>query len=142
MLSKELCERVIARAMKTGADYAEIYAEDKNVSSVSMIGGAVENSVSSRDRGVGVRVFKGTNYVYAYGNDITETGLNNLADKVAAAIGDAEAKGVDIVLEQKIFTPVCKILRPCFDVSLQKKIEDLKVGYFAAENYADEIVQV
>ncbi len=140
MLSKELCERVIARAMKTGADYAEIYAEDKNVSSVSMIGGAVENSVSSRDRGVGV--FKGTNYVYAYGNDITETGLNNLADKVAAAIGDAEAKGIDIVLEQKIFTPVCNILRPCFDVSLQKKIENLKVGYFAAENYADEIVQV
>ncbi len=128
--------------MKSGADYAEIYAEDKNTSSVSMIDGAVENSVSSRDRGVGVRVFTGTNYVYAYGNDISEQGLMSLADKVADAVGTAEAQSRDIVLEQKIFTPVCKILTPISGVELTKKIEDLKVGYFAAKNYAPEIKQV
>ncbi len=142
MISKELCEKIILRAMKTGADYAEIYAEDKTASSVSMIDGAVENSVSSRDRGVGIRVFKNTNYVYAYGNDISEKGLNGLADKVAAAVGECEKKQADIKLESKIFAPVCEILVPGSDILLTKKIEDLKIGYFAAKNYASQIVQV
>ncbi len=142
MLKKDLCEAVIERAMKSGADYAEIYAEDKTSSSVSMIDSVVENAVSNRDRGIGVRIFSGTNSVYVYGNDLTETGIYSLADKAADALGDCKKSGRSVKLNEKKFECVCRIVIPNSSVDAKRMAERLKLGYFAALDFSPEIKQI
>ena len=42
MISREICQRVLQKAVSTGADYAEIYAENTVNHSISMIASKVE----------------------------------------------------------------------------------------------------
>ena len=41
MIEQDVCQRVLGRAMSTGADFAEIYAEDKRSTSAGLDDGRV-----------------------------------------------------------------------------------------------------
>lgn len=143
MIAKNISEAVLKRAMKTGADFAEIYAEDTDNSTVSMIANAVESVTTSRKMGVGIRVFYGTNQIYAYGNDMSESALLALADKVAAACdGMGSVKNEDIVLTRQSFDTLCPERIPLLETAAKDKVAALKEMYFAAKDYDPEIVQV
>ena len=43
MISREICQRVLHKAVSTGADYAEIFAENTVNHNISMIAGKVES---------------------------------------------------------------------------------------------------
>ena len=104
MIQRSISEAVLKRAMASGADFAEIYAEDTEARSVSMIANAVDSVTTSRKIGVGIRIFSGTNSVYAYGNDLSESALYALADKVAAAAENVRgSEGLDFVLNKREF---------------------------------------
>ena len=142
MVEKRVSEAVLLKAMSTGADYAELYVEDMTSDSVSMIADCVDSANTSRDVGAGVRIFCGTNSVYAYGNGTDERSLMELASKVAAAAGTASSAGIDIVLKEVTFDPVCRARIPALDVEKSVRTDALKQAYFAAKEYSDEIVQV
>ncbi len=142
MVEKRVSEAVLARAMSTGADYAELYVEDNTQDSISMIADCVESANTSRDKGAGVRIFCGTNSVYAYGNGTDERSLLELADKAAAAAETAKRSNVDLVLKNVTFEPLCKAEIPSFSVDKKTKTDALKQAYFAAREYSADIVQV
>ena len=142
MLEKALCEEVLARAKKTGADFSEIYMSDDVNNNITYMDGKVEKSSSSRDRGVGIRILKGDKCVYAYGNDISRQGLLALADTVADAMGNSYVDVKDIVIKPKKIELINKILVPANTVDAKRKIDYLKRGYYSAKEYSDEIVQV
>ena len=43
MIAREICARVLQAAVSTGADYAEIFAENTQNNAISMIANRVEN---------------------------------------------------------------------------------------------------
>ena len=55
MLKKEVAQAVIAEALKTGGDFAEIFLEDRQNNNLSMLSGKVESVNSRRLHGAGVR---------------------------------------------------------------------------------------
>ena len=65
MISRALCEEVLAAAASTGADYAELFAEKTFNRSVSMLDSRVQQSNDNVVAGVGIRVFKGLRSVAA-----------------------------------------------------------------------------
>ncbi len=142
MVEKRVSEAVLLKAMSTGADYAELYVEDTTADGVSMIADCVDSASTSRSKGAGVRILCGTNSVYAYGNGTDEASLMALAGKVAAAAPAASSAGMDIVLRDVTFEPLCRAQVPVFDVDKKERVEALKQAYFAAKEYSDEIVQV
>ncbi|MSX56552.1 MAG: TldD/PmbA family protein, partial [Actinobacteria bacterium] len=85
MIDQDVLERVLAAAVRTGADFAEVYAEDKRSTSVAFDDGRVEQVTSGRDRGAGIRVIKGDTTGFAHTADLTETGLAAAAEAAAAA---------------------------------------------------------
>ncbi len=85
MLEAELVNRTLSVAMRTGADFAEIFAEDRRSSSAILDDGRVEEVVSGRDRGAGIRVVVGETTGFAHTADLTETGLAAAAGAAAAA---------------------------------------------------------
>lgn len=142
MIEKSLCESIISRILEYGADYAEIYADDKISENLSMISCKVENAMTSRTYGVGIRAIVGTNCVYAYGNDTSERGLYSIADKVCQALNTAKKARIDITLNDTVFETVCPVKIPPCGVSAKDRADYLKRGYFAAKDYSDEIAQV
>ena len=50
MIDADVLERVLAGAVRTGADFAEVYAEDKRSTSAGLDDGRVEQVSSGRDR--------------------------------------------------------------------------------------------
>ena len=87
MLSREVAERVLGRCLITGGDFAEIFEEDTINNSISILNGKVENSIGGRSYGIGIRIFKGLNSVYAYTNNNSLTSLLDTAYKAAFALG-------------------------------------------------------
>jgi Predicted Zn-dependent proteases and their inactivated homologs len=75
MLQAELLEAVLKRALAGGADFAEVYAERSRKRQMVVRSGRLEDALSGLDYGAGIRLFFGTEVVYAYTNDLTKEGL-------------------------------------------------------------------
>lgn len=86
MLNKKVIENVLYAALSNGGDFAEIFVEDKYNSSIRLVGGLIENNISGRDYGVGIRIFDEYNCIYAYTNDSTEDNLLKVAKEAASAL--------------------------------------------------------
>ena len=86
-------EATLARALRSGADYAELFAEDTLTNYLAMVDGRMEDALSTRIHGAGVRIFSGTRVLYAYTNDTSREGLLRVAGQVADALGEPGAEG-------------------------------------------------
>src|SRR5215207_2206810 len=85
LIEPDLIERTLQVALGTGAEFAEVYAEDKRSTSASLDDGRVEQVSSGRDRGAGIRVVKGETTGFAHTSDLSERGLLAAAEAAAAA---------------------------------------------------------
>ena len=56
MIARDICQRVLQKAVSTGADYAEIFAENTVNHSISMIADKVESIKDTVIAGAAVRV--------------------------------------------------------------------------------------
>src|SRR3954451_6860005 len=71
--------------MRSGGEFAEVYAEDKRSTSAGLDDGRVEQVTSGRDRGAGIRVVAGETTGFAHTSDLSERGLRDAAEAAAAA---------------------------------------------------------
>ena len=86
MLKQNVAQAVLAEALKTGGDFAEIFLEDRQNNNISMLSGKVQSVNSRRLHGAGVRVFNGVQGVYVYTNDTSLEGLLACARRAASAV--------------------------------------------------------
>lgn len=141
MISKEVCERVLYKAASTGADYAELFAENTLNHSINMIADRVDSINDTVIAGAAVRVYKGLRSVMATTVDTTEQGLLRCAEKAAEALGQGTA-ALSITLHERLFGDIHPIRVVPSSVSNAEKVALLKEGYFAAREYDDCIRQV
>jgi TldD protein len=85
LIDPGVIQRVLGAGLRTGADFSEVYVEDKRSSSANLDDGKVEQVTSGRDRGAGIRVVKGETTGYAHTADLSEGGLLAAAEAAAAA---------------------------------------------------------
>ena len=141
MISQELCRQVLEKALSTGGDFAELFAEQTMKHSIHMVDDKVDNIVDTVISGAAVRVYRGLRSVMASTVDKSEAGLLRCAEQAAEALGQGSAQ-IQIVLNETILTdrhPVA--IRPSA-ASNAEKIELLKEGYFAAREYHEAVRQV
>ena len=141
MISREICQRVLHKALSTGADYAEIFAENTVNHSLSMIASKVDSIKDTVIAGAAVRVYKGMRSVMASTVDTTEAGLLRCAESAAEALGQGSAQ-IDIVLKERLFGDIHPVKIVPSSVGNKEKVAILKEGYFAAKEYDESIVQV
>lgn len=141
MLEKSLVEKILNEALSTGGDFAEIFVEKKNNCGLFMIDGKIESSLSGRDFGIGIRIFKDLYSVYGYTNDMTEENLLKTARKIAEAVKGTRADITINLLKQDIKN-YNKIEIYPETVLKKNKIDIMRRGYIAAKEYDSEISQV
>ena len=102
MIARDVCQRVLRVAVSTGADYAEVFAENTVNHAINMVANRVEGVRDTVIAGAAVRVFKGLRSVMATTIDTSESGLIRCAEKAAEALGQGTAQ-IEIVLKERIF---------------------------------------
>ena len=141
MIPKGLCERVLQKAASTGADYAELFAENTLNHAVELVGGKVDSVHDAQIAGAAVRVFLGLRSVMATTVDTSEAGLLLCAQRAAEALAEGKAE-VSITLRERLFGDVHPIRVVPSSVSNADKAAILKEACAAASGYDPAIVQV
>ena len=142
MLDADLVNRTLAAAMRTGADFAEIFAEDRRSSSAILDDGRVEEVVSGRDRGAGIRVVAGDTTGFAHTADLSASGLASAASAASAAArrGGGGTKTVPVSALEAATR--LKVRIPPEDVPKSTKVALLTAADAAARSAGSAITQV
>ena len=97
MLEKAVLEKYLSLAMSSQADFAEIYEEKEINENISMRDGLVEDVDTEEIAGIGIRLYKGTQSVYAYSHASDEAAVLPMIEDLKAAIGTSD-KTVSVTL--------------------------------------------
>ncbi|MBP3217231.1 MAG: TldD/PmbA family protein [Lachnospiraceae bacterium] len=92
MLDQKTLEKYLSLCMDSAADFAEIYEELETKEIITMLNGRVENVNEAVTSGVGIRLLKGVQSVYAYSNETGEEAVLPLIRDLAAALGEGKAE--------------------------------------------------
>ena len=140
LVKSSIVNAVLDEALRTGGDYSELYLQDTEANTVSMVDGKVENANYQRKVGAGVRVLKGTRSAYAYSADTSEEALIACARAAASALKGTKECEAKTVAVDRIGASWAKI--PFSEIDNAKRIALLKRATNAAKAYSDEITQV
>ncbi|WP_062106892.1 TldD/PmbA family protein [Bacillus niameyensis] len=140
MINQSIIEDVLAAALSTGGDFAEVFAEDRFSNNITLHNGKIERSLSGRDAGVGIRVFNGFHSVHTYTTDFSKAGLLKAAKSAAQAIKGNDEKHLE-ALQNELYSPLHKIIQMPDSVKGQRKTAVMKKAYEIAKNYHSSIQQ-
>lgn len=141
MIPVELAKKVLARALSSGGDLAEIYVEDSTGLSLNLEDSKIENAVRGADRGAGVRVFFGNLVTYAFTDDLSEESLLNAAAVAsAAAKGSSKTQVIDLTYRKSPLE--FPVLKPLDSMSIAEKARILSEADVAARGYSTFVNQV
>ena len=101
MINKNQAIRILNSGLKTGADYAEIYIEEKDSFSVVVENGKVENSGIRHSYGAGIRLLNKLQSVYGYTNEVNEKSLTKLIENLSNSFHDKQVLSVDKLVTKK-----------------------------------------
>ncbi len=142
VIDQELIEQTLATALRTGADFAEVYAEDKRNTSVALDDGRIEQVTSGRDRGVGIRVIKGETSGFAHTSDLSADGLRAAASAAAAAASRDDGGVRTVALSERASQQVNAVDVYPDEVAKARKVELMQRVDDAARSAGSEVVQV
>ena len=101
MIEEAILARTLGSALRHGGDFAEVFAEDRRTAGARLDDGKVEEFVSGRERGAGIRVVRGDTTGFAHTADLSEAGLLEAAEAAAAAARGGGGGAREVVLERR-----------------------------------------
>jgi len=139
LLEKHLIEKIIATALATGGDFAEVYTEETVSGSIQTVGGLVEKANSRKIFGVGIRIAHKLQSVYGFSNSKNPEDLLKLASDLSKSFTD-EIKTKPTKLGELEVGKKHRVKISPLNVKQSEKVELLKKAYRAAKAY-DEVIQ-
>ena len=142
LVDPDVISRVLAKGRSTGAEFAEIFVEDKRSTSAGLDDNKVEQVNSGRDRGAGIRVIAGETTGFAHTSDLSERGLLAAAEAAAQAARQGDGGVHTIALQPLLRHPVNTVRTFPDTVAKATKVELLMRANDAARSLDSAIVQV
>jgi TldD protein len=142
VIEEPVLQRVLATALRTGGDFAEVFVEDKRTTGARLDDGRIEEVTSGRDRGAGIRVVAGDTTGFAHTADRSESGLRTAAEAAAAAAhaGGGGTRTIALTRQQAPRPHEVAILPS--DVPKARKVEVLRTADEVARSESGEVRQV
>ena len=141
MLSQNLIREALLKALSTGADYAEVYAEHTRQKSISLVSAKVDKIADAVISGVGIRIFKGTRCVAGSASSLDPAAVLACAARVADALSGTPESG-SVILRERLFGDIHPVRIVPAGVENAVKIDYVREACLAAQNYSQEISQV
>lgn len=140
MISKKQAIEILNAGLSTGADFAEIFIEDKNSSSIIVENGKTNSVQSKLSHGAGIRLLKDLQSVYGYTNDVTKKGLIELASSLSNSFKGERSITVENISAKKAKN-VHLSEKPYSELDSKEIIAYLKKGDDAMRQYDARIVR-
>ncbi|MFO7969518.1 MAG: TldD/PmbA family protein [Candidatus Izemoplasmatales bacterium] len=141
LLKQKLIENILDTALETGADFSEVFIERRNASTLQSVSGRLEKVNNSKSFGVGIRVAKDTQSVYAYTNSKNPDDLIQLAKDLSKSFNDEKLTKRTPLMELEVGKKHQAKIKPT-DVDLKDKVKLMKRSYKVASEYDEVIKQV
>lgn len=141
MLSQKIIREALVRALSTGADYAEVFAEHTQQKTINLVSAKVDKIADAVISGVGIRIFKGTRCVVGSASSLDDAAVLDCASRVADALQGVPEHG-DVLLRERIFGDIHPIRIVPASVENAGKIDYVREACLAAKEYSQEISQV
>ncbi len=110
MSEKEMIQRVLERARYLGAEFAELFLEDREETNIPYHAGAVQGVKSLRIYGAGLHLINGNQRVYVYTNNTSETSLMRLVEKATEMLAEkTKEKSGSLKFQEKIYPNPCPV---------------------------------
>jgi len=141
-MDKKVSAEIIKKALKFGADFAEVFWEHRETSAISCEDNRIERINTGIDEGAGIRVRSGDHTSYAFTNDLS---LENIL-RVAEQAGKAAVKQKVPELTLDFYTPKAEaefaVEIPPDQVKLETKVAKVLEANEAARRVDGRIRQV
>ncbi|MBR2990066.1 MAG: TldD/PmbA family protein [Solobacterium sp.] len=141
MLEKKQLEHYLSECMKSEADFAEIYEELEHSEAIKALNGKTEDVNQVITAGIGIRLYKELESVYAYTNDTSEDSVISLIHDLRDALGSCD-KDAAVNLQEVLYENRNPVEIDYESVSLEEKTELLKRANNAAFGTDPRIVKV
>ncbi len=116
-------EKLIRTAMRFGAQFAEVFVEERRSVLVSCDDNRLENASTVFDVGIGIRAMADMHTAYGATSDFSERGLIELAKTVGKAAMAKEARPGKIILVESKSVHSSTVQQHPLGVSLEKKCD-------------------
>jgi PmbA protein len=139
---EELARRAVELTQEAGATDAEAWVEEATSRRIRVYEGEVESLSDAGGRGAGVRAFVDERSGYAYGTDLSDAGLAEVANAARAAAEAADPDEEGGLPEELGATPVEGLASPLLhDWSTERKV-DLALAVERAARSRPGVTQV
>lgn len=128
IIAQSLIEKTLNEALSTGADFAEIFAEDSYSSSLSLIDSAPKDALVGKQYGAGIRVQFGHEEIYVTTSDLSEAGLLRAARTAAQAKAGGQRKKQADPLHEPVtdYDVIQEYKNLPWDIQREKKFQFLR----------------
>ncbi len=142
MTDNEFQMRLIRKTLSRGGEYADVYTEQREQTSLVLEDGKLEKVVTGTERGTGVRLIYKGRTAYAFSNDLSEKALLEAASETSRAAEensfydshmDLEVRRPSVNLDIKLFPG---------HVALDRKIALTRKADEASRKFDQRIKQV
>ena len=141
LIEREAAESAIAVALAHGGDFAEVFAEDRRVTGISLDDGRIEELSSGRDRGAGIRVIVGETTGFAHTADLSVEGLRRAAE-IASSVARLGGSAVRSTTADEPISRAGSPIPSDSEVAKSTKVDLLLRADDAARSAHGAIVQV
>lgn len=137
-MEKECLDRVIARALRNGGDFADVYIESRNSRQIVMEESRFRSGLYGISQGAGVRVISGDRTGYAYTEEITEENLMRAAE-IASYVARNTSVTTPVNIERGERESFITVERPLEYIADSARIEIMERANQAALDYDPRI---
>ena len=130
--------KVIARALARGGDFADIYLENRISRQITMEESKFKGGLYGISQGAGVRVISGNKTGYAYTDEITEAKLLRAAE-VASYVAQNSAPVSPVNITRASRPSFVSVKLPLNEISDEKRIDVIKRADQAAKDFDPRI---
>lgn len=142
LIDRSIVDSALTEATSRGADFAEVFVEDKVGTFAFLDDGRIEEVSSGRSRGAGIRVVVGESTGFAHTADLTEDGLRRAAQAAAAAARGANTGITRVALPDVVSGNRIEILSLPSEVDKADKVNVLLEANEVARAKSGSITQV
>jgi TldD protein len=139
LFDTSVAECVLARALASGGDFAELFAERRSGATLAIDESRIESAQAGAEEGAGIRVTSGATTYFAHVDGLDPADLERAAGEAAAALRGDRAEPRELRAEHPSPLPVAR--RPQ-DVPAARKAELLRELDERARSAGGEIAQL
>ena len=141
VLDEGLVRDILALALSSGGDLAEIFAEERRSTSLRLDDRRIEEMTTGLDRGAGIRVVAGDTTAYAHSNRLTEESLQAAARTAAAAVRGVSSETVRRFARRER-EDLSGGMEPAAEAEAERKVTWVREADDAARSVSGDVRQV